>query len=415
MISLLYLNVILEASKYYEDFDIKKNVLDTINVLNRGKSLDKCEILRGNEQLDFYSKIITEVQVEKKRLTPDWLIAQNVAYETYVYMNVLEDAIREGIDNIFKLGQYLYDKQLLFEACIILIRFYEYESKLSRFIEIIEYRKEEFSEYHVDSALVWEEPRIEKLKQTIEKWKKAIPTLLFKCSSEFAFKTWETRDEYPDFLGECYNHICEDAIEAIVQNNHVQFRIDFENLSKIMLLYQEYIRTDFLKHEDTYRMEFAYYTFTSPIVEWAQIGGLAILWGEFNSTKDWWSIVDTATVEFFDNASKGTELAEKFIEYIQNRDKFWMGIGYRGLLETGWKQRVAQAIRESERYQTEYESFGMRIKTNSKLLKAFCGNFDHMGFTADPSEVYWVLCINPMLPDEKKFHTKYSWEEKMNE
>ena len=414
-ISLLYLNVILESRKYYQDFDIKKIVSNTIKILDRCKSLDKCETLRGNEQLDFYNRIITEVQVEKKRLTPDWLIAQNVAREAYVYTNVLEDVVREGIDNIFKLGQYLYDKQLFFEACIILIRFYEYESKLSRFTEIIECRKKEFSEYHIDSALVWEESRIEKLKQTIEKWKSVIPALLFKCSSEFALKTWEMRDEYPDILGECYNHICEDAVEAIVQNNPAQFRIDFENLSKLMLLYQEYIRTDFLKHENMYRMEFAYYMFTSPIVEWAQIGGLAILWGEFNSTKDWWSIVDTATVKIFDNDSKGVKLAEIFIEYIKNRDKFCRGSGYRGLLETGWKQKVAQAIRESERYQTEYELFGTRIKTDSKLLRAFCGNFDYMGFTTDPSEVYWVLCINPMLPDEKKFHTTHSWEERMND
>lgn len=415
MISLLYLGVILEAGKYYTEFDIKKNVSDTINILDRGKTLDKCEILRGNEQSDFYNKIITEIQVEKKRLTPDWLIAQNVAREAYVYINVLEDAVRESIDNVFKLGQYLYDKKLLFEACIISIRFYEYESKLSRFIEIIEYRKEEFSEYHIDSALVWEDSRIGKLKKTIEKWKNEIPSLLFECSSKFAIKTWEMRDEYPDFLGECYNHICEDAIEAIVQNNPVQFRIDFKNLSKIMLLYQEYIRTDFLKNENVYRKEFAYYMFTSPIVEWAQIGGLAILWGEFNSTKDWRSIVDAATVEIFSNDQEGTELAEKIIKYIQNRDKFWIGIGYRDILETGWQQKVAQAIRESEKYQTEYELFGARMKTDSKLLRAFCDDFDHMGFTTDPSEVYWVLCINPMLSYEKKFHTKYSWEEKMNE
>lgn len=414
-ISLLYLGVILESGKYYEDFDIKKVMSDTIDVLDKGKSLDKCEMLRGNEQLDFYNKIITEVQVEKKRLTPDWLIEQNVAREAYVYINILEDAIREGIDNVFNLGQYLYDKKLLLEACIISMRFYEYESKLSRFIKIIESREKEFSKYHIDQAMVWEKPRIEKLKQVIEKWKSVIPTLLFKCSSEFTFKTWELMDEYPDFLGECYNHVCDDAIEAIIQNNANQFRVDFENLSKLMPLYQEYIRTDFLKKKDMYRVEFAYYMFTSPIVEWAQIGGLAILWGEFKSNGDWRSVVDAATTEIFGNDLKGTELAETFIEYSQNRDKFWFGSGYRDILETEWQQRIARAIRASEGYQTECAMFGMQLKTENKLLKAFCSDFDNMGFTIDPSEVYWVLCINPMLPDEKKFHTKFSWEDRLND
>jgi len=415
LISLLYLGIILESGKYYKDFDIKRNISTTIDTLDKGKSLDKCKLLRGKEQSEFYHNIITEIQVEKKRLTPDWLIAQTVAKEAHAYINSLEDAIIESIDNVFTLGQFLYGKKLLFEACIILLRFYEYESKLSRFIEIIEFRENEFSEYHTDKALVWEEPRIGKLKQAIEKWKNAIPTLLFKCSSEFTIKTWEMRDEYPDFLGECYNHICEDAVEAITQNNVLQFQTDYENLSKLMLLYQEYIRTDFLMKKDMYKNEFAYYMFTSPIVEWAQIGGLAILWGEFKSNESWRNTTDTTTKEIFDDNPKGIELAGSLIEYIQNRDKFWIGIGHRDFLETEWQQKVAQAIRESEEYQTEYSLYGKRIKTDSKLLKAFCRDFGNMGFTTDPSEVYWVLCINPMLPDEKKFHTKYSWEEKMND
>lgn len=413
-ISLLYLGIVLESKKYCENLDIKKFISNAISIIDKGKPLDKCELFRGKEQLDFYNKIITEIQVEKKRLTPDWLIAQNVAKEAHVYINSLIDAIREGIDNSFRLGQYLYEKKMLFESCIISLRFYEYESKLSRLLEVIELKEKEFSEYHIDQALVWDELKIEILKQTIKKWKNTIPSLLLKCSSEFSIKTWEKRDEYPDFLGESYNHICDDAINAITQNNISQFQVDFENLSRLMLLYQEYIRTDFIKKKDVYKIEFVYYAFTSPIAEWAQIGGLAILWGEFNSNKDWKEIVNTVTARIFTDDSEGTELAETFIKYIQDRDKSWIGFGYRGFLETEWKQRVAQAIKNSEIYQTEYDLFGMKLKTESKLLNAFCQNFESMGFITDPSEVYWVLCINPMLPEEKKFRTRYSWEDKLN-
>ena len=413
-ISLLYLGIVLESKKYCENLDIKKFISNAISIIDKGKPLDKCELFRGKEQLDFYNKIITEIQVEKKRLTPDWLIAQNVAKEAHVYINSLIDAIREGIDNSFRLGQYLYEKKMLFESCIISLRFYEYESKLSRLLEVIELKEKEFSEYHIDQALVWDELKIEILKQTIKKWKNTIPSLLLKCSSEFSIKTWEKRDEYPDFLGESYNHICDDAINAITQNNISQFQVDFENLSRLMLLYQEYIRTDFIKKKDVYKIEFVYYAFTSPIAEWAQIGGLAILWGEFNSNKDWKEIVNTVTAKIFTDDSERTELAETFIKYIQDRDKSWIGFGYRGFLETEWKQRVAQAIKNSEIYQTEYDLFGMKLKTESKLLNAFCQNFESMGFITDPSEVYWVLCINPMLPEEKKFRTRYSWEDKLN-
>lgn len=414
-ILLLYLNVVIESCKYYTNFNIKKNISVTIRVLDKGKSLSKCKILRGKENIDFYSKIITEVQTEGKRLTPDWLVEQNIAMEAYKYMNILEDIVRKGMDSIFKLGQEFYDKKLLYEACIISMRFYEYESKLSNFIEIVELKEKELFEYHIDQGVVWEESNIKILKETIKKWKNTIPPLLLKCSSEFVINIWEIRNDYPDILGECYNHICEDAINAIIQNNSTQFQIDFENLSKLMLLYQEYIRTDFLKNRDVYRVQFVYYMFTSPMIEWAQIGGLAILWGEFNLSSDWRNIVDATTAAIFSNDTEDLALAEKFVEYIQHRNKLRVGFAHRDFLETGWQQKVAQAIKQSDLYQTEHEMFSRRLKTKSKLLKAFCENFDTMGFTIDPSEVYLVLCINPMLSDEKKFHTSYSWEERMND
>ena len=95
---MLYLGIVLESGKYCKNFNIKKIISNTITVIDKGKPLDKCELFRGKEQLDFYDKIITEIQVEKKRLTPDWLIAQNVAREAHLYINILIDVIQEGID-----------------------------------------------------------------------------------------------------------------------------------------------------------------------------------------------------------------------------------------------------------------------------------------------------------------------------
>lgn len=415
VLSLLYLDLVLETNKRYQDYEISNIVKDVIKEIDTGKPIRKCKLVRGSEYLDFYEKIATEIAIEGHRLTPDWLIAQTVVKQEYVYLNSLIDVVREGIDHIFCLGQNYANKGMMFEACIILTRFYEYESKLQRFNKIIEYRENEFRQYQIDKKLSWDELRILKLNEVILKWKNIIPTLLFKCSSKFALKTWEKREEYPDFLGECYNHVCEDAVDSIIQNDINQFRVDFDNLSKLSLLYQEYIRTDFLKYQDLYRVEFAYYMFTSPIVEWAQIGGLAILWGEFKVDNQWRNVVEKIINNIISKDDKGINLAERLIEYIQHRDKFMIGIGYRDILETRWNQVVANAIRESQQCEIEYEMFGTQLKTESKLLKAFCRNVVDMGFTNDPSEVFWVLCINPMLSKEKRFHTRYSWEEKLNE
>lgn len=414
-LSLLYLDLILETSERYHAYKTNDMVQNVIKEIDMGKPVEKCKLVRGGEDFDFYEKIVMEIKIEGRRLTPDWLIGQMVVKQEYIYLNSLIDVVREGIDHIFSLGQKYANKGMYFEACIILSRFYEYESKLQRFNKIIEQREHEFRQYQVDEKLLWDEFRILKLNETILKWKTIIPSLLFQCSSEFALKTWEKREEYPDFLGECYNHVCEDAVDSIIQNDINQFSVDFENLSKLSLLYQEYIRTDFLKYKDLYRVEFAYYMFTSPIVEWAQIGGLAILWGEFKADHQWRNVVEKIKDGIISKNDNGIKLAETLIEYIQNRSKFMIGIGHRTFLETRWNQKVANAIRESEEFETEYRMYGTQLKTKSKLLKVFCRNIIDEGFIDDPSEVFWVLCINPLLPEEKQFHSKNSWEDKLNE
>lgn len=415
IVSLLYLDIILESSRAYHDFDLEKIVLKVIKAIDSGDDAEKNEYICSRQDLDFYKKIITEVKVEGKRITPRWIIKQQIAKEEYVYLNSLLDIVREGMEHAFTLGKMLSEKKLYFEACIILTRFYEYESEFARFINIVKSRKEELESFQIDKALKWDEFRLDKLQNTISEWKKYVPALFFECSSHFALDNWENREEYPDFLGECYNRICEDAVEAITSGDIKQFEIDFENLSKLMILYQEYIRSDLIKNKDLYRVEYVYYMFTSPIVEWAQIGGLAILWGEFHSNDEWKICVCKSSDLVFKKDGELTGLAEKLIEYIQHRDKFMFGIGNRDILETEWKQSVANVIKNSGICETEYEFYGRRLKTDSKLLKAFCPNFMDMGFTKDPSEVFWVICVNPIINDDKKYHTRYSWEDKLND
>lgn len=413
IVSILYLDFILESSRVYQEFDIKKISLKVIQEIDSGKAVETNKSVCSRQNIDFYKKIITEVNVEGKRITPDWVIKQQIAKEEYVYLNSLLDIVREGMDHAFCLGKALAENELYFEACIILTKFYEYESKYTRFVKIVKSRKEELVSFKIDKESRWDEFRLEKLQTTVSEWKKSVPTLLAKCSSYFALKNWEKREEYPDFLGECYNHICEDAVEAITSGDIKQFEIDFENLSKLMLLYQEYIRTDFINNKVLYRVEYAYYIFTSPIVEWAQIGGLAILWGEFHSDDEWRICVTKCCDLILKKKGKHTELAEKLIEYAQHRNKFIIGIVDRALLETGWQQRVANTIRNSEICETENAFYGHHLKTSSKILNAFCPDFIEFGFTIDPSEVFWVICVNPMIKEDKRFQTKYSWEDKM--
>jgi len=412
-ISLLYLNLILETSKLYQEFDFQSILSSVLKSIDKCCDYEKSIVLRRRGNKEFYEKVITEIRVEKKRITPDWVIRQQVAKEEYVYLNSLLDIVREGLDHAFGLGKFFLDKGLYFESCIIFTRFYEYESKLSRFIYVVNGRKTELEESHIDKALIWDDFRLKQLQETMAEWKKKMPALLSDCSCHFALDNWKNNEDFPDFLGESYNHICEDAVDAIIYDDIEQFSVDYENLSKIMLLYQEYIRSDFVKKNNLFRAEYAYYMFTSPIVEWAQIGGLAILWGEFQGNKKWQNCVSNGSNAIFVENGETSNLPEKLIEYIQNRNSFMMGIGSRDILETGWQLNVANAIRESGMCETEYSIYGASLKTDSKLLKAFCSNIMDLDFTNDPAEVFWVMCVNPHLPLEKRFKTTNSWDEVM--
>lgn len=417
-ISLLYLDIILESSKYYQSLDVDGISKSVIEEIDTGKSYNSIKAIRGRDYIETYKKILTEVYSEGHRITPDWLVKQYVAKEEYIYVNSLFDMVKEGIEHAYLLSAFFIEKKMYYEACILLTRFYEYESKLSNLYGFANQIEKKLNQYHLDSEDKWDANRLGGVEETFTNCKKELPEMLLKCSSAFAIKNWDRREEYPDFLGECYNHIAEDTVEAIVKSDKRQFENDFENLTKIMLLYQEYIRSDFIKNKDLYRVEYAYYMFTSPIVEWAQIGGLGIMWGEFFKDTEWSAIVKKESNLILKGKTDehGTaEIAEQLIEYVSQRDKFMLGIGARSILETRWNQYVANAIRASAEIETEYVMFGQRVKTDSKLIKAFCYDFLDRGFTMDPSEVFWVVCINPLLPEEKKFRTRLSWEGDINE
>lgn len=55
------------------------------------------------------------------------------------------------------------------------------------------------------------------------------------------------------------------------------------------------------------------------------------------------------------------------------------------------------------------------IKTDSKIIKAFCPFSRDIEFISHPEEVFWVTCINPSLSEEKRYKTKFNWEAKLDE
>lgn len=414
-ISLIYLGLFLKVGEYSKSFNIYKTVSNVILSIDSTKSIERAPELRGRDYYDFYRKILLETKIEGQRITPDWVIKQMVAHEEFMFANSLLKNVADGMNTVLSMGKLFSDNKRMLEGCIILSRFYEFESKYNSARFSIGKTMKELESYHLDSKQKWDKPIIDYLDEIVAKWKKDIPSLLRKSSTFFTIENWKCNEDYPDFLGGCFNHICEDAVDAIICNDIEQFKCDYENLTKLVLLYQDYIKTDFTNETDSYRLKSAFYLITSPIAEWAQIAGLAILWGEFLYDNRWKSSVNDIVPQIINPVDEESILlAEKMVKYAKDREVYIFGIPNRDLLETSWNMHVANALRESELCQKEYWEFGVRLKTNSSLLKSFCPGFLDFGFTSDPAEVFWVLCINPLLPDEKRFHSRGLWEDKLN-
>lgn len=413
-LSTVSIRLLMQVRKHYQTFDLEKLEKRIIFAIDSNIPIEHSHMLRGSSNSEYYKKVAFEISTDGKRITPDWVLKQVIANEEYNNLNSFLDAIIDSINTLFSLGKKLSEENKLFEACIILSRFYELESKYTYFKNTITNAYSELERRHLDNNAEWEVSKLKSLDESISSWRMNVPELLSKCSSSFASETWNNRDEYPDFLGECYNRICIDAVESIINNNLPQFQKDYECLTKLMLFYHEYIRADFIKNQNLYRIEYAYYMITFPIIEWAQIGGLAILWGEFFKECQWSDSVNKIiSLIIKDNNDEDLRLAEALVDYAQKRDRFFLGVGCRDLIETGWNIKVAQAIEQSKAYETEQFMFGTILKTDSKLLNAFCRDFPHFGFVSNTADVLWVTCINPKLSEEKQYHTISKWEKKL--
>lgn len=417
VLAYIYLGLLLDVKEYCNKYNVDDKSNKIIRAINAGKPVEKTVVLRGSENAIFYKKLMTEKKIEGKRVTPDWIVKQAIAYEDYNAINRMIRYTLDGVNTIFTLGKRFVDEGHFLEACIVLSRFFEYESKYMNARESINKCQEKLQSLHVELEYKWDASNLSMLNDSMSKWKHDIPLMLTRCAGGFTAAHWNKTEDYPDFIGECYNHICEDAISAIESNDFDQFCTDFSCLTNMMLLYQEYIRTDFLDKDKLYRKEYVYYQVTSPIAEWAQIGGLAILWGEFRGTNQWTEKIKGEVAQFLSKMNSEGEivLAEKLVEYARNREMFMYGFMDRGIIETNWNIRIVNAVKESGLCDTAYSFYGMQLKTESIILKAFCTNFIDFGFTSNPAEVFWVLCVNPLLAEDKKYHSGSAWEKKLHD
>lgn len=116
---------------------------------------------------------------------------------------------------------------------------------------------------------------------------KRFPPYLVKCCGETTLAHWRDREDFPDSLGFCYNQLCEYLVVAIEDDDFESFKSAYSGFFGVVLLYHEYVRSDVVKIKELHKQSAVFHVVTAPLIEYAIISGLAILWGEFSENRQW--------------------------------------------------------------------------------------------------------------------------------
>lgn len=417
ILSAIYLNFIIGVNNHLRIVK-PRDILEKAKRINSYKDVnyDTNKFLNNRICEKMFRCIEAEILIEKKRITPDWFIEQTVSQIILNHWNKIIETMILLYNDCFEFANDLMSKKLYFQAMIIYSRFPEFDSKSNIMIGFFEENIPILMEKHFEKSILWDECNLEALKNKRAEIAKRLPEYWVKCSGIFAIQNWETREDYPDLLGFCYNHLCEYLLSAIQNNDLEGFEAAYKDFLSTVLLYQEYVRTDAIKVKESYRQNAVFHVITAPIIEYAMISGLAILWGEFSENEQWRNTVDHELEKFINSDKENLERLIHISELAAARKDHLFGIGNRDVLQTGWEMCITRAIHQKGLYKFDYEKYGSKIMiTNSKLLKAFCrSTFDFRGLS-DSEDVYFVLCVNKYLPNDKKYRGRFKWEENLYE
>lgn len=413
-----YISIIVGINNYLRKLNLQA-VLDDIAKISCTKHPDITlnRLFNNQHTDDIIHRISVEITLEGKKITPDWYVKQVTSKPIVSFFNELLEVIVEICDNTIKFGTTFLERKKHFQAAAIFSQFLQFISKSKLTIDAINQNFNILHDHYIEPTIVWEDSKLDLAKQKIEDVQRQLPQLLAKCGGAFALTHWSKREDYPDLLGFCYNHICESLISCIERNDFKTFKGAYSGFLSTMLLYHEYVRTDVIKIKEPHRQTGVFHVATAPIIEYAMISSFAILWGEFNNSPQWKALVEDELQNFISQDTNRISIVKQITELAIERKHHMVGIGNRDVLQTGWQQRIEWAIRNSNLCEYEYKCFGQKVlKTESKLLRVFCGSsFSDLGFTYNVADLYFICCVNPYLPHESKYTGDFGWEEDLNE
>lgn len=220
-----YVELILGITRYLSNL----NVESVLHQCTTYSSFDQCDIqyvpyLNGEMCKRLFTQISAELSIENKKLTANWYIQQIVAKEIYQYIGIVIGTIEFSIKEVYEIGIQLNTENHCQAAATALSHVFEILNKSKRAILLIEKILIQLENKHIEKSILWQKVSTDSLVQTIQKIETNLPAVLIKCSVSDALDHWKNREDYPDFLGLCYNHVSEALIRSIESNDFERFK-----------------------------------------------------------------------------------------------------------------------------------------------------------------------------------------------
>ncbi len=364
-----------------------------------------------------YKSIKVEKKIEDKKITPDWYIQQYVSKQIYDTTVMFCNSLDKINKNIISLANEFTANKKHTAAAFVYSKYIEWYHKIYNVLPYLKSILEKSKTYHKETTnYIWEEYDIKCLTDNINNSYNNVLAKWGECAAYFTLSNWDNYDDFPDMLGACYNNICNFLVQSLIKNDFSAFEKTYPSLWKTAVLYQELIRKDLIKVKEPYKQSSVIVTLSNPILDFGNISGYAYLWGEMIGDKKWQNLIVDCFEKMMDNfKEEKEERCIRISDYLSMPSKLGPLLAHRSLLWTSWKTMIENAFVNSGEIKWEHNGFQEVIKTDTQWLKHLIGTRSDLDLMLeDAYEIFGVFILNKYLPKDKKFKTRWGWENEEN-
>lgn len=419
-ISLMYSEIIVCINKLLREF-YSFNGFNYLNIKSyKIKTLLKLgyPMLNNEGIFKFCNSIINEYKIEKKQITSEWYVKEIFYREAYRILmdlnNITSQIYNEFIYN--KLCSYLEEKKYNL-SMIYLARESEIYNKINITFDLIETIESQLIGYKKQKQISWAKNNVLNNRDIISNNHKNMPLKWVEGAIGLLNEDLTANDNYPDFMGFAYNNICEYILSSIEKNDLERFKIGYDNFFQLCLMYQNIIRDDIRKKSNLNEIGVTN-AIISPIIEFLQLSGYAVLIGEFTSDCSWGKYIKEQLELISQKLTNKEKLFEEWVEIAKIKQGMGILLYNRETIQTSWKQRFNRSIIENGlvKYK-EMGRFGERIlETNSKFLNnVYTVNSNYIDLHIDAYEIFIITNVNKYVEKEKQLIGRWKWDKGLGE